>query len=170
MNPVEGEWARSVEFQRHTLRTYAIYQLPWRISLSGSYFYGSGNPFQTTIAATPFGIPSNNRYNSLAPITVPASVADRYDGTTVICTGCVVPRNALLGLPLHKVDFRVNKEIVLVGSYKVSLIAEVFNVFNHKNYGSYVTQVNNARFGQPAANTGNSYQARRAQLAVHMTF
>jgi len=169
-DPVEGEWARSLEFQRHTLRTYAIYQLPWKTSISGSYFYGSGNPYQVTVAQTPFGIPSNNRYNALAPITVPAAALDRYDGPSVICTGCVVPRDSLFGLPLHKVDMRLNKEIVLTGSYKVALIAEVFNVFNHANYGNYVTQINNARFGQPAASTGNAYQARRAQLAVHMTF
>ena len=164
-DPVAGEYGRSLEFQRHTLRTYAIYQLPWRITISGTYFYGSGNPFQSTIASVPFGIPGNNRFNNLAPITIPASMVSRFDGPAVICTGCVVPRDALWGLPLHKVDLRLNKEVALVGSSRVSLIAEVFNVFNHANYGSYVTQVSSPRFGLPVANTGNGYAPRRAQLA-----
>jgi len=167
---VDGEYAVSREFQRHTLRSYAIYQLPWRVSVSGSYFYGSGNPYSAVIGSVPFGIPGNNRFNNLAPIAIPSAVADRWDGPTTICTGCVIPRNALWGDPLHKVDVRVSKEVPLGGTTKVSLMAEVFNLFNHANYGSYVTQVNNARFGLPVANTGNGYAPRRAQLAVHLIF
>ena len=169
-NPVEGEYAISREFQRHTLRSYAIYQLPWRISLSGSYFYGSGNPFAAVIGSVPFGIPASNRYNNLAPLTVPAALADRWDGPMTICTGCVIPRNALWGRPLHKIDLRINNEVAIAGKTRVSLIAEVFNVFNHANYGSYVTQVNNTSFGNPVANTGNGFAPRRGQLAIHLNF
>jgi hypothetical protein len=32
---------------------------------------------------------------------------------------------------------------------RVQLIGEVFNVFNHDNFGSFVTLINNASFGQP---------------------
>ena len=167
---VDGEYAVSREFQRHTLRSYAIYQLPWRVSVSGSYFYGSGNPFPAVIGSVPFGIPGNNRFNNLAAMTVPSAIADRWDGSPTICTGCVIPRNALWGYDLHKVDVRVSKEVPLGGTARVSLMAEVFNLFNHANYGSYVTQVNNARFGLPVANTGNGYAPRRAQLAVHLIF
>ena len=87
-----------------------------------------------------------------------------------ICTGCVIPRNALWGRPLHKVDLRINKEVAIAGTTRVSLIAEVFNVFNHANYGSYVTQVNNTSFGNPVANTGNGFAPRRGQLAIHLNF
>jgi hypothetical protein len=169
-NPIAGEYARSLEFQRHTLRSYAIYQLPWRFTLSGTFFYGSGNPVQTVIGTVPFGIPGNNRYNSLAPITVASGLLDRWDGPATICTGCVIPRNALIGLPVYRLDLRANKEVPVGGRAKVALIAEVFNVFNHANYGSYVTQVNTATFGNPVANTGNGYAPRRGQLAVHLTF
>jgi len=43
-------------------------------------------------------------------------------------------------------------------------------VFNHANYGSFNTQVNNASFGAPVANTGNGFAPRRGQLAIHMVF
>jgi len=164
------DWARSTEFQRHTLRTYAIYQLPYGLSVSGAYFYGSGNYFLASLSTAPYGKPGTNRLNIGAPITIPAAVADRFDGPSVICTGCVVKRDALLGLPLHRVDVRLSKEVVLHGHAKVMLMGEVFNLFNHANYGTYNVTVNTATFGQPRANTGNAYAARRGQLAVHLTF
>ena len=34
-------------------------------------------------------------------------------------------------------DVRLTKDIKLVGSAKISLIGEVYNLFNHHNYGSY---------------------------------
>jgi hypothetical protein len=122
------------------------------------------------IAATPFGKPGQIRLNAGAPITIPASVADRFEGPSVICTGCVMPRNALRGLPLHRVDLRLSKDVMLASHAKVALIAEVFNITNHENFGDYVTQVNTAIFGQPRASTLNAYAPRRGQLAVHMTF
>ena len=164
------EWARAQEFQRHTLRTYAIYQLPWRLAVSGVYFYGSGNYFQATHSSTPYGKPGANRLNLGPPVTIPASIAARYEGPSVLCTGCVVPRNALRGLPLHRVDVRLTKDIVLQGMTKISLMGEVFNVFNHANYGSYNLTVNSPTFGEPRPNPGNAYAPRRGQLAVHLTF
>ena len=118
----DAEWARSQEFQRHTLRFNAIYRLPWDINLSGAYFFGSGNYYQTTIAATPFGSVGNNRYVTTA-VTVPADVADRFDGPTSFAVGDVIPRNALKGDPLHRVDFRVAKDIPLPSGMKLGLIA-----------------------------------------------
>ena len=49
-----AEWARSTEFQRHTLRASGIYRLPHDISVSGAYFYGSGNYYGTSIGLNPF--------------------------------------------------------------------------------------------------------------------
>ena len=45
---LDGEWARSTDFQRNTVRAYWLCQLPWQFSVSGLYFYGSGNAFSTT--------------------------------------------------------------------------------------------------------------------------
>ena len=33
------------------LRMWALYQLPWGLSVSGAYFYGSGNRFASTVRA-----------------------------------------------------------------------------------------------------------------------
>src|SRR4029078_7839654 len=118
-------------------------QFPWGIATSVSYFYGSGNRFNSSIAATPYGKQGTNRLNlsatggAAATIVVPAAVADRFDGPSTIGSGTVIPRNALQGLPLHKVDLRLTKDIRIARTLKATLIGEVFNLFNHANYGSY---------------------------------
>jgi hypothetical protein len=101
---------------------------------------------------------------------------DRWLGDPVIASGAVIPRNALVGLPLHKVDLRLTKEVLLVGTAKVQLIGEVFNLFNRANYGSYNTSLSatnaaqTALFGRPAQNTGNAYVPRQGQLGFRLAF
>jgi hypothetical protein len=179
---LDGEYATSTEFQRNTIRAWGLYQFPWGIATSVSYFYGSGNRFNATIAATPYGKTGNNRLNltntggAANTITIPAAVADRFNGPTTITSGMVIPRNALEGLPLHKVDLRLTKDIRFVGTFKASLIGEVFNLFNHANYGSYNSTLSatnaatTALFGTPAQNTNNAYVPRTGQLAFRLSF
>ncbi len=92
------------------------------ISTSVSYFYGSGNRFNATISGTPYGKTGSNRLNlsntggPAAAIVIPEAMLDRWVGPDVIASGMVMPRNALKGLALHKVDLRLTKEILLVGT------------------------------------------------------
>jgi len=181
-NYLDGEYATSTDFQRHTARAWVIYQMPFGISTSVSYFYGSGTRYNATISATPYGKPGSNRLNLLstgaaAPtIIVPAAVADRFDGPTTIPSGTVIPRNALEGLPLHKVDLRITKDFSIAGRLKASFIAEIYNLFDRENYGSFNTSLSatnaaqTAVFGQPVQNLGNAYVPREGQLAFRMSF
>ena len=105
---LDGEYATSTDFQRNTMRMWALYQLPWGFSTSVSCFYGSGNRFNATISGTPYGKTGSNRLNLsnaggvVRAITVPDAVLDRWEGPDVIASGAIIPRNALKGLPLHK--------------------------------------------------------------------
>lgn len=179
----DDEWARATDFQRHTLRFNAIYRLPWDFSLAGAYLYGSGNYYQTTVALNPFGHTGTTRLNSGAtPLVIPESVVtsssnselvpvrDRFDGPDAIAPGAIAPRNALRGLPLHKVDLRITRDINLPGGIKLTGIAEVFNLFNHANYGAYNTQINSPTFGQPRQNALNAYLPRVWQFAGKISF
>ncbi|MNC88079.1 hypothetical protein D3C83_38630 [compost metagenome] len=47
---------------------------------------------------------------------------------------------------------------------------EIFNAFNHANYGSYVTQESSASYGQPSFNDNLAYQARMLQLGFRIAF
>ncbi len=165
----DADWARSTEFQRHTLRFNGIWKLPYDLSVSGAYLFGSGNYYATTYAANPFGGTGTNRYVTV-PITVNPVALDRFDGKASYLIGEVVPRNALKGLPLHRIDLRVSKDIKLPGGMKLTGIAEVFNATNHKNYGAYNAQVNSTTFGDPRQNLSNAFQPRVMQLAAKFSF
>ena len=157
-----------------------------------SYFYGSGQRFAAAVAGAPYGKPGTNRLNLTAAggptnaIVIPATatlangdvidIASRFEGNSTIASGDTIPRNALVGLPLHKVDLRLTKDIKLVGTTKISLIGEVYNLFDHHNYGSYnltlsaTAPATTALFGQPIQNTGNAYVPRQAQFAFRLSF
>ena len=166
----DADWAQSSGFQKHTFRSNGIVRLPWQFSVSGSYFYGSGAHYNPSSSTRPYSKPGTNRLNIGAPITIPAGVLDRWEGPAVIATGTTWPRNALRGLPLHKVDMRVTKTITLVNNVNIELLGELFNAFNRKNYGAYNTTITSASFGQPVATSGNAYVPRQGQLGVRVNF
>jgi hypothetical protein len=165
----DADWATSAGFQRHTFRSNGIVRLPWQFSVSGSYFHGSGARFNPTSSLRPYSKPGTNRLNTGAPITIPAAVLERWDGPAVIATGTTWTRNGLRGLPLHKVDLRATKTVT-VSNVSVELLAEVFNVFNRKNYGAYNATITSASFGQPVSTGGNAYVPRQGQLGVRVSF
>jgi hypothetical protein len=144
------EWARAQDFQRNTLRANGIYRMPWSMTVAATYAYGSGAYFPTRWAGDPLG--ANTGVNRTRP-----------DLT-------LVPRNDLKGNSIHKVDFRITKEVRLPGDIRVSGIAEVFNVFNHANYGNYQALVNTSTFGLPVQNSSNTYMPRSAQFAFKVSF
>jgi hypothetical protein len=94
----------------------------------------------------------------------------------VINSGDTIPRNALSGLPLHKVDLHVTKDIGIAGTARVQLVGEVFNLFNHTNFGSYNTSLSptsaatTALFGTPATNTGTAFVSRQGQIGFKVQF
>ena len=165
----DAEWARSTEFQRHTVRFNGIWRLPYEMSLSGAYLYGSGNYYATTYATNPFGGGGTNRYVT-APLTVNTAALDRFDGNPTYAIGELVPRNSLRGFPLHRFDLRFSKDITMPRGVKITGIAEVFNLTNHKNYGAYNAQINTATFGDPRQNLLNAYLPRVVQLAFKVSF
>jgi hypothetical protein len=59
------------------------------------------------------------------------------------------PRNGLRGFPISQLDLALRREFKLHETWSVQLRAEVFNVFNHPNFGSPVSDITNQLFGQP---------------------
>jgi hypothetical protein len=167
---LDGDWSNSTEFQRDTFRANGIVNLPRQITVGASYLYGSGTYYNATLSGRPYNKPGTNRLNLGSAIAIPAAVLDRWDGPAVIATGTVWPRNALRGLPLHKVDMRVSSAIGKVNGVRVTLLAEVFNLLNRTNFGSYTTQLDSVLFGQPVASSGNAYVPRSGQLGFRFEF
>jgi hypothetical protein len=146
---LDDQFGRSIDFQRHTLRMNGLYRLPADITLAGSYFYGSGNYFQSITGLNPFGSGAGSRL--------------RADGS-------IIPVRDLKGKQLHRLDVRVSKEVRLGGSVRVAGMAEVFNLLNHENFGSYNLVEGRANYRKPTQNLGTAYQARSGQLGVRLSF
>ena len=175
----EAEWARSTDFQRHTLRFNGIWRLPYDISVSGAYLFGSGNYYATTVGAEPVrphrhdapelghdgaGGAGNYRHRRRPTATscrcAIASTARRDRGRAksrraTRCADCRCIAST----------FACRRTSTCRAGCRLTGIAEVFNVTNHANYGAYNGQLNTTTFGQPRQSLLNAYQPRVMQLA-----
>ena len=153
-----------------------MYELPWfseqrgaagRLlggwEMSGIVTAYSGLPFTpTTSAYDPSGIgllhagtPTGGR---------PDMVCDPNEGaprtqSQFFNTNCFVnspasavragnaPRGAINGPPLYRVDFTLMKNIRFGETTRLQLRGEAFNVFNHTNFGTIITNVTAANYG-----------------------
>jgi hypothetical protein len=147
---VGGEYTLAATAQRHRAVFNSIWQMKYGLQLSGLYFFGSGQRYSTS-----YGGDLRNASISAARL--------RPDGT-------IAPRNNLVGDPIHRVDLRFQKRIRLGGSRNLDGIFEVFNLFNHENYGAYTTQESNSQYGKPSQNTNVAYQPRALQLGFRLAF
>ncbi len=71
---------------------------------------------------------------------------------------------------LHRVDMRLQRRFVLGRTFKIDAIAEVFNMLNHTNYGSFTLVETNGNFQRPAENLNISFQPRLFQFGFRATF
>jgi hypothetical protein len=154
------EWGRASDAQRDTLRATTIVRLPHQFSLAATYIMGSGQWYQSVYAQNPVG------FQGTRLIPKPGAVFGLINGYD----GSLVPRNDFEGKPIHKVDMRLTKDFTL-GRMKVTGIAEVFNVFNHANYGAYNLTINAANYGTPVQPfLSTTYIPRSGQLAFKLSF
>jgi Carboxypeptidase regulatory-like domain/TonB dependent receptor len=87
----------------------------------------------------------------------------------VRANGTVIARNSFDLPNYHRTDVRVQRRFG-IGRAKLEGIVEVFNVFNHANYGTFVLNESNSRFGQPDPNLNVAYQPRMVQLGFRASF
>jgi hypothetical protein len=148
---VGSEYTFAATDQRHRAVVNGIWDVGAGVQVSGVYFYGSG--MRTTVTCS-----------------CPARDTGSGGGTRRLNDGTFLARNSFVGSPLHRVDTRLQKRFPLGGRRTFDGILEVFNLFNHKNYGSYTTAVDNPAYGQPVYNTNVAYASRSAQLGFRFGF
>lgn len=146
-----GEYGPATTDQRHRAVINGIWDAPYGFTVSGLYFFGSGARY----AASAGG----DRRN----LGVPGQSRLRANGT-------IVPRNDFVGDPLHRVDTRLSKRFAVGPRMRVDGIVDVFNLFNHKNYGSYTTVESSANYLLPVRVVEVAYSARAAQFGFRLTF
>jgi hypothetical protein len=147
-----GEYGLAASDQRHRAVFNGIWQLRYGFQLSGLYFFGSGERQATSWGVNLRGGGANAGEQRLRP-----------DGT-------YVPLNSFVGKPVHRVDLRLQRRFPLGGRAGIDGLLEVFNVFNHANYGSYITQEVSANYRRPIQNPALAYAPRMLQLGFRFTF
>jgi hypothetical protein len=145
-----GEYSFSINDQRHRAVVNSIWEVGRGFQLSGLYFYGSGQRYPTF-----YGGDRRNTGGTNGRL--------RPDGT-------VVPRNDFIGDPLHRMDVRIQQRIPIFARVRIDGMIEVFNLFNHANYGAYTTAESNALYGRPSQNANVAYQPRMLQLGFRLTY
>ena len=148
-----GEYTLAITDQRHRAVLNGIWQLGYDFQLSGLYFFGSGERFETRYGTD---------LRQIGAIR-PGEQRLRPDGT-------IVPRNDFVGKPLHRVDLRLQRRFRLGARGGIDGILEVFNAFNHANYGSYVVQEVSRTYRQPQQNNNVAYLPRIVQLGFRFAF
>jgi len=141
--------------QRHRAVVNGIWTPGRGFQMSGIYFFGSGERFFTNT-----GVDRRDEGGT------------RSGDFRLRADGSIMPRNGIVGEPIHKVDLRLQQRVPLGGRIAVDGILEVFNLFNHANYGNYVTNESNANYGQPVhpGTLNVQYFPRMLQLGVRATF
>ncbi|OFW01278.1 MAG: hypothetical protein A3I61_15380 [Acidobacteria bacterium RIFCSPLOWO2_02_FULL_68_18] len=139
--------------QRHRAVLNGVWDAGHGFQVSGIYFYGSGERF-----ATNTGVDRRNEGANAA-----SELRLRANGT-------IIPRAAIIGDSIHRVDLRLQERVPLGGRVTLDGLFEVFNLFNHANYGSYTANEGNAQYGKPSFNGNVAYQPRMLQIGFRLAF
>jgi hypothetical protein len=158
ITPQSRFYARYARYNQLVPNHRATFNGIWEPGLgfqvSGLYFFGSGERFFTNYGGDRRQVGANVSWN-------PNRL--RPDGT-------MTPRAALVGEAIHRVDVRPRKRFALGGQVALDGLAEMFNLFNHANYGSYVTAESNPNYGNPQFSANSAYAPRSVQLGFRLAF
>lgn len=149
---LQEEWFLSPD-QRHRFTFNGIWDVGLGFQLSGLYFFGD-NGWATPGSGVDFLATGSSSANTSR---------FRADGS-------LVERNSFDMPSIHRVDMRLQRRFSLGGDVTVDAIAEVFNMLNHTNYGSFTLVETNANFRRPSENLNISFQPRLFQFGFRARF
>jgi hypothetical protein len=163
--PLGEEYGIAVTDQRHRAVFNGIWQMGYGFQVSGLYFFGSGQRFQTFYGGDALNTGGTGGVNP--GVGVPLSGARARPAAV---GGGATARTGLVGDPIHRIDMRLTKRFAFTERMGLDGIVEVFNLFNHANYGSYTQAESNSQFGRPEYNPNVAYQPRMLQVGFRLAF
>ena len=144
--------------QRHRLTFNGIWQLPYAFQVSGLYIFGDNGK------ATPI-----TGLDVLQTGTM-VQAGNLVSGTMRVRTnGTLIERNSFDRGSLSRLDMRLQRRFTF-GRVSLDGMVEVFNLFNRANFGSWVENESNARFGQPSDNPNIAFKPRVLQFGFRTAF
>ena len=194
-NP-RGDYGPSEFDVRHRFVLSGFYSLPFnRNRLVGGWQLGvitqaqSGNPINPTLTIGPGpGISLTVRPDLTGPVGTTGNPAEWFTTTSVFASPCgaVVPpaklptchpgdlgRDSLTGPDFANTDFSVTKNTKITERLNLQFRAELFDLFNHPNFGNPVLTTTSAAFGQIQSTrfpTGDFGSSRQVQFALKLQF
>lgn len=175
----------------HILNLVGITQLPKRFELGLNFSYSSAPPFSAYVGGIDFDgdgtkddlLPGSkvNAFNrgmgnaDLERLVVQFN--QTYAGTKD-AQGKSIPRLTLparysFGRNFQSLDLRLNRSFLLGERWHLSLIGEVFNLYNAANLSGYSGNLTSSAFGQPTSRFTQVFGAggpRAFQLAARVSF
>jgi len=136
----------------------------------------SGNPVNiVTSNGTVNGIANTLRPDVAGPVEIIGSVDRWFDTSQFIQVPRFgnIGRNVIIGPGFYNVDFSLIKNINLEGKTRLQFRAEIFDLFNHANFGQPGRVVGSAAFGLISTTrfpTGDSGSSRQLQFALKFMF
>lgn len=178
--------------RRHLLSVSGILDLPKKLQLSWSALYYSKSPFSVVVGDIDFngdGIRSDllpgtkvNQFNrglgkrDLVRLVndFNANYAGKKDSGGKVIPTLMLPSNYDFNSRFFTLDQRISRTWAMRERWRITLLGEVFNLFNVANLGGYGTLINNsATFGQPTTRVDQAFGSggpRSFQLAARISF
>jgi hypothetical protein len=165
--------------------------MPRRFELGLNFSYYSAPPFSAYLSQNDFNGDGTN--GDLLPGTT-VNAFNRGMGRTELeqfvsqfnskyaltkdARGSAIPRLVLpadyaFGDNFHSLDLRLSRSFVFEDRWRLSLICEVFNVYNNANLTGYSGDLTSAAFGQPTSRATQVFGSggpRAFQLAMRVAF
>jgi hypothetical protein len=153
----------------HIVNFAGVVRLPWRFQLGLNFSYSSAPPFSAFIGGIDFD-GDGTTGDPLPGSTVGAfnrgmgrvdlerllaqfnqNYADTRDAKNAAIPKLTMPARYWLGDNFHSLDLRLSRSFVLREGWRLSLIGEVFNLYNVANLSGFSGDLTSPAFGQPAA-------------------
>jgi hypothetical protein len=136
----------------------------------------SGNPFNVvTSNSTVNGVPNTLRPDVNGPVEITGEVDQWFDTSafTAVPRFGNLGRNVITGPTFNNVDFSVMKTTAISERLNVQFRAEIFDLFNHANFGRPGNTVGTPSFGRITSTrfpTGESGSSRQIQFALKLIY
>ena len=179
---LSGEWGPSDYDARHRAVATAIYELPfrgtplvegWQVAVIVQA--QSGSPVNIVTSNSVLnGVANTVRPDVTGPITTIGEVERWFDTTPFVAANHFgnLPRNAVVGPRFDNTDLSIAKTTPVRGA-RVELRLEVFNLFNHPNFGQPGNIVGSRNFGVITSTrfpTGELGSSRQIQCSARVSF
>jgi hypothetical protein len=168
---------------RHRFVLRATYALPftnhvltrgWAISTVVQS--QSGNPINVVSSTSSLNGTANTvRPDVTGPIRIIGSVDQWFDPSVFVAVDRFgnLGRNAVTGPAFHNTDLSLTKDVPVSRRIGLQLRADVFDLFNHPNFGPPGNIVGTPTFGKITRTrlpTGEAGSSRQVQLAARLSF